>query len=95
MFTQIHLRRDSMKKILSFIMAAVVLLSLFALPALCADTETSTEISETKFDPASSDTQQGKTTQKYILAGIIAVSIILITVIVVKNFKDSKDKEKK
>lgn len=74
-----------MKRFFAVLTALIMIFTLFSAAALAAETE-STSVTDRADDPASYDTEEGLKVQRYIIIGLIALGLVTVIVMVIKNY---------
>ena len=87
------LTESIMKRIFSLFLALLLIFTLFSVIPLAADSESGTQsetVTDRADDPASYDTPQGRKVQLYIIVARFAVGLVMVVVMIIKNYVASK-----
>ena len=82
-----------MKRIFSLFLALLLIFTLFSVIPLAADSESGTQsetVTDRADDPASYDTPQGRKVQLYIMFALFAFGLVMVVVMIIKNYVASK-----
>ena len=82
-----------MKRIFSLFLALFLIITLFSVIPLAADSESGTQretVTDRADDPASYDTPQGRKVQLYIIVALFALGLVTVIVMIIKNYAASK-----
>ena len=82
-----------MKRIFSLFLALLLIFTLFSVISLAVDSESGTQsetVTDRADDPASYDTPQGRKVQLYIIVALFAFGLVMIVVMIIKNYVASK-----
>lgn len=82
-----------MKRIFSLFLALLLMFTLFSVIPLAADSESGTQsetVTDRADDPASYDTPQGRKVQLYIIVALFAFGLVMVVVMIIKNYVASK-----
>ncbi len=82
-----------MKRIFSLFLALLLIFTLFSVISLAVDSESGTQsetVTDRADDPASYDTPQGRKVQLYIIVALFAFGLVMVVVMIIKNYVASK-----
>lgn len=82
-----------MKRIFSLFLALLLIFTLFSVIPLAVDSESGTQsetVTDRADDPASYDTPQGRKVQLYIIVALFAFGLVMVVVMIIKNYVASK-----
>lgn len=87
------LTESIMKRIFSLFLALLLIFTLFSVISLAVDSESGTQsetVTDRADDPASYDTPQGRKVQLYIIVALFAFGLVMVVVMIIKNYVASK-----
>ena len=82
-----------MKRIFSLFLALLLIFTLLSVISLAVDSESGTQsetVTDRADDPASYDTPQGRKVQLYIIVALFAFGLVMVVVMIIKNYVASK-----